>query len=403
MMIKHMQRIYRRWLSRYRLANMLKAWFLHTYLRYWTLSSSANIPYEMLESAAQLATHNEHDSAEIWQINNVIVLGNSRLILKDQQAVYDASYPDRLIKNVYADYLFQEEIHLLAIFEPRSGRYILPYLKAQTRLNGVWLSVMSASADNWMHWLSESIPRLAIAMVAAKDLNFGLLLDQQLPKNMRDVLDIFAANTDRFEVPTHHSIEVSQLLVPSGHAGMSAFWPRNPSNAGNGIFYFDQLGLKLARDMILKHFECQPRKVKKLFILRKSFFRQIANQDRVKLLLSSHGFESISPGEMTVEEQVRVFSVAAVVVAQSGAALANIMFMPKDSMVICLSARNEHVNYDYFRDYAKIFGVALEYVLGEIDEPAKYDVAHMGRKMHPMNAGFVCPENELIAELEKVR
>lgn len=397
-----MQQIYRRWLSRYRWANVLKAYFLQTYLRYWSLKSAANIPYVMLESVAQLAANNEPAATKIMRVDDATVIGCSRFILKDKQAAYDASYPDRQIKEVYADYLFQEESHLLTIFEPKKGRCLFPYMVTSAKLDGAWLSVMSASSDNWMHWLSESVPRFVTALDSMKDLKFGLLVDQQMSDNMRNVLDIFAKELPRFVVPTHLAVEVPQLLVPSGHTGMSAFWAR-PPGAGNGIFYFDVSGLRQARDTILEHFGCQPRKARKLFILRKSFFRHITNQGRVEMLLRSHGFETISPGEMSVEEQVKAFSEAAVVVAQAGAALANIMFMPEESTVICLSVRNEHVNYDYFRDYAKTFNITLTYVLGKLDNSRRYDEAHIGKTTHPMNAEFSCPEIELVEQLKKIR
>jgi len=76
--------------------------------------------------------------------------------------------------------------------------------------------------------------------------------------------------------------------------------------------------------------------------------------------------------------------------------------MPEGSTVICLSVRNEHVNYDYFRDYAKTFNVNLTYLLGELDDPSKYDEAHIGMSTHPMNAEFSCPEMELVEQIEKV-
>jgi len=119
--------------------------------------------------------------------------------------------------------------------------------------------------------------------------------------------------------------------------------------------------------------------------------------------MQQRGFELASPGEMNVEDQVRLFSKAKIVISQGGAALANIMFMPEGSTVICLAVQNDYTNFDYFRDYAKIFGVSVEYVLGEIDAPSKYDSKRIGEVEHPMNSEFHCPENdllEMVASLE---
>lgn len=403
-MIKPMQSIYRRWLSRYRWANVLRAWFLRIYFRYWTIKHIAKIPYTLVDNINQLVVMSgENISSDVLIINKATVIGYSRFILKGDMAAYDASHPGLSLNDVYAKYLFQEETHELMTFNPQINQCIFPELNPHARLGGQWLTLMNASSDNWMHWLSESIPRLAATLYCTKYGNFGLLLDRNLPKQMRQVLEILAAHIPHIEVPVHQAVEVDQLIVPAHVAGTCAFWPRNSSAPAIGIFHFDATGLGLARDVILDHFDCTPDKSRKFFILRRSFFRHIANQKRIEQILLSRGFEPISPGEMSVEEQVKAFSEAAVVVAQAGAALANIMFMPEKSTVICLSARNEHVNYDYFRDYAKIFGVSLEYVLGEIDDPSKYDETHIGKMTHPMNAEFSCPEDELLERLNELQ
>lgn len=422
-MIKFMQRIYRRWFIQYRWANVLRGWFLRSYRRYLSfvhyLRFEFSPSYSLLDSVSQMAdaANDEYANSRTLLLDDVTLVGHTQFIMKNNMVAYDASHPDWPLREIYTSFCFQEENFGLMRFEPHRGhcRFRIDLKKTQTRLNGAWLSVMSASSENWMHWLSESVPRLAGVLDTMKNSKFKLLVDQQLAKNMRDVLDIFAAGIPRFEVAPNQALKVSQLIVTARPTGISAFWLRTPqpdvssSRPGqaaihfraNGTFHFDVSGLRQVREVMLKHFDCQPRKARKLFILRRSYFRHIANQERIEMMLLAHGFESISPGELSVEEQVRAFSEATVVVAQAGAALANIMFMPEGGKVICLSVRNpEYVNYDYFRDYAKIFGVSLEYVLGEIDDPSKYNAAHIGRVTHPTNAEFTCPENELLEMLD---
>ncbi len=416
--MKFIRYFYRRWLIQYRWANNFSGWFNRIHHRYLRMMFAQR--YSMLDSVSQLTeeTNDGHVASQVLLLDNVTVIGYSRVVLKEKNAAYDATHPDWPLKDIYTSYRFQEENLGLMHFVPRTGQcYFSINLKTQERLEGTWLSIMSSSSENWMHWISESIPRLARAQAAIPDMDFGLLVDQQLTKNMRDVLDIFATDNPRFEVAPHRAINVARLVVPVSGAGTSAFWSRHshsdvnghrsnriPSEFGTkGIFYFDKIGLNLVRKTILEHFDVQPHKSRKLFILRRSFFRHITNQERIELVLLAHGFESISPGEMSVEQQVRVFSEASIVVAQAGAALANIMFMPEGSKVICLSAKSyKYVPYDYFRDYANIFGVSLEYILGDIDDPSKYNAAHIGRVTHPMNAAFSCPEDELLEILDRL-
>ena len=407
----------------YRWANIFGGWFNWFYHRYLSLVRYFRFRlatrYPMLDSVSQLseATSDNHYSSKILLLENVTVVGYSRLLLKANKVAYDASHPEGSLKDIFTSYRLQEENFGLIHLNPHTMQCIfLVGLQTRVRLDGAWLSILNSSSENWMHWMSESIPRLAGMLTELRNRNCGLLVDQNLEKNMRDVLDIFARDIPRLEVAAHHAVKVSKLIVPATPTGMSAFWPRAPHpdeipirhdqatthSCKNGLFNFDVSGLMHVREVMLRHFNCQPRKVKKLLILRRSYFRHITNQERIKMMLLPRGFVPVSPGEMSVEEQVMVFSEASIVVAQAGAALANIMFMPEGSKVICLSVKNpEYVNYDYFRDYAKIFSVSLEYVLGEIDDPSKYNAAHIGRATHPTNAEFSCPEEELLAMLDQ--
>lgn len=420
-MIKLMQQIYRRWLTQYRWANTLRELVLLVYFRFLRfVRFFTKKSYLLLDCVSRLssATSNDYARSKIFLLDNVTVVGHTRFILKMNTAVYDASHPDWSIKDIFTSYYFQEEIGKLIRFEPHRGRCHFFDLKAPTRLSGTWMSVMSASSENWMHWMSESMPRLAIALDTMKNSTFGLLVDQKLPKNMRDVLDIFAADIPHFDVAQHDAVEVPQLIVPVSSVAISAFWPRKSLSDESvlrpdqttihfrttGVFHFDVRGLSLVRKVMQIYFDCQPRRARKIFILRRSYFRHIANQERIQMLLRARGFEIITPGEMSVGEQVRIFSEASIVVAQAGASLANIMFMPEGGKVICLAVKNtEYVNYAYFQEYAKIFSVSLEYVLGEVDDPSKYNAAHIGLITHPTNAEFSCPENELLEMLDRLQ
>lgn len=373
--------------------------------------------HDLLNSVSELATTSkEYASSRIWLLENVRVVGHSRFILKKKKAVYDYAHPDYHFEDIYTSYCFLEESQELILYHPQRRHCYFKNLTLHARLDGAWLSVMSGASENWMHWMAESIPRLAGVLAVMKDRNFGLLVDQKLPKNMREVLDIFAADIPRVEVRHRHVVEVSQLIVPTLPAGMCLAWPR-PSHFDassyishqtanfrrNGIYHFDASGLRLSRKVILEYFDIQPHKARKLFILRKSYFRHMTNQERIEKLLFERGFESVSPGELSVEAQVKLFSEAAVVIAQGGAALANIMFMPEGSEVICIAVKNEYVNYSYFLDYAKIFGVSVNYVIGKVDDPSKYNTAHVGLISHPMNAEFSCSESELIGMLDRMQ
>lgn len=419
--MKLLREIYRRRLRHYRWANFLAGQFNWIYHHYLTIEQHLRkmfLPsHALLDSVSHLAVFSNEDagSAKTLLLDDVTMIGRSRFILKNGQAGYDSSHPDFNLKDIYNAYCLQEECTGLMLYEPQRARCHFPRLTIQAQLNGLWLSLMSGSTTNWMHWLSESIPRLVRILAELDNRNFGLLVDQDMPKNMHEVLDILAPDIKRFEVQSRHAVHVSKLIVAPYPSGMCAVWmrPSNFSNSpnpdlnkrfpSNGIHHFDSDGLQLSRQIILKHFDVKPCKSKKLFIVRKSSWRLMTNEERIRKVLVDRGFELVSPGEMDVEQQVRLFSQANIVVAQAGAALANIMFMPADSKVICIAVQNDHTNFDYFRDYAKPFGVSLEFVIGKVDDPGKYNANHTGDVTHPMNAELSCPEEDLLAMIDRLQ
>jgi hypothetical protein len=419
--MKFLRDIYRRRLRHYRWANLIAGqfnWVYHHYLFIERHLRKIFLPsHSLLDNVSHLAdiSNDEADSAKILLLNNVTMIGHSRFILKNGQAGYDSSHPDFSLKDIYSAYCLQEECTGLMLYEPERARCHFPRLTIQAQLDGLWLSLMSGSTTNWMHWMSESIPRLVRTLAELKNRSFGLLVDQGMARNMHEVLDILAPDIIRFEVRPHHAVLVSKLIATAYPSGMCAVWMRpsyfaslsnpdlNTRFLPNGIHHFDFDGLLQSRKIIFQHFDVQPHKSKKLFIVRKSSWRHMINEEHIRMLLIDRGFELVSPGEMNVEQQVRLFSQANLVVAQAGAALANIMFMPADSKVICIAVQNDYTNFDYFRDYAKPFGVSIEFVVGTVDAPERYNANHTGDVTHPMNAELSCPEGELLAMIDRLQ
>ena len=62
--------------------------------------------------------------------------------------------------------------------------------------------------------------------------------------------------------------------------------------------------------------------------------RRLANEDEIVTLLAKHGFEEVFAEEMTFEEQVKIFSQAAVIAGPHGAGLANAVFASRETCVV---------------------------------------------------------------------
>ena len=75
----------------------------------------------------------------------------------------------------------------------------------------------------------------------------------------------------------------------------------------------------------------------RLYISRsEGLARRVCNEREVVSALNERGFRVVDPGKLSVAEQIALFSEAACVVAPTGAALSNMVFMPPGGLVVSL-------------------------------------------------------------------
>jgi capsular polysaccharide biosynthesis protein len=92
----------------------------------------------------------------------------------------------------------------------------------------------------------------------------------------------------------------------------------------------------------------------------------VTNEDEITAWLVQHGFEVIYPEELSVAQQIALYSRATHVIAPGGAALTNMIFMPPGGWVLMLNnrhlpARAQHL---YFTPMAKACGHHFRIVSG---------------------------------------
>lgn len=339
----------------------------------------------------------------ITVVDECVLTGGSRFISRNGMVSLDIARSPVDLAQLYKDYYFQEEVLGIASYDPKLLTIRLNIAPSQMQLLGHWVSILHSTSDNWMHFLAEGASKLHLATENVKDLPFGILFDENLPPSAWEVIQLLSGGRPMIGIPHGFSVKVSHLVVPVENVPTcSAVWPRNNGFCGIGFFDFDSDALISLRFKIFRHFSIIPKCTRSIYIDRKSTFRHIVNQSEVEKVLLGQGFESISPGKMSLKEQVKVFSEASVVVAQAGAALANMMFMPSGSKVICLVGDSEWLNYGYFQQYAEIFGLDFIYVQGCVHDPDSYDDSKVGTINHPYNSEFELPVGELLKVLERV-
>ena len=97
-----------------------------------------------------------------------------------------------------------------------------------------------------------------------------------------------------------------------------------------------------------------------MLVLRRNVqFRRLINRDMLEEELRGLGFWGFDPGRATWVEQVRAFSNASLIVAEAGAALANIVFCRKGATVIVLVSGHPHSNFFFLAQLAGLVGAKL--------------------------------------------
>jgi capsular polysaccharide biosynthesis protein len=142
------------------------------------------------------------------------------------------------------------------------------------------------------------------------------------------------------QIPLGGALRCAELIV----ASPSTFFPTHmtpdhevpPENQGG----FSIEGFRFMQRQIEQRLPPPAVHDRKLYLSRKSrTWRRIVNEDEICATLAAHGFEILLPEEMTVEEQVRMYQGAKMVVAPNGSAVLNAVFAPKDLKLILLSQR----------------------------------------------------------------
>lgn len=97
--------------------------------------------------------------------------------------------------------------------------------------------------------------------------------------------------------------------------------------------------------------------------------RRLVNEPEIMALVARHGFEPVSPENLSITEQAALFSNAEAVFGVKGSAMTNILFASQNCSLMVMSPPR-YID-QFFYDIASIRGVAYSEVFGEALTVAK--------------------------------
>jgi len=303
----------------------------------------------------------QHGLADIraWSIERATVVGMSDLVVHEDCTLHHQLYD-------FEHDATSEELHSRALIDPLMRRITWYQNTHPADSIPAGISLLGSCTNNYAHWLTETLPKLATVDTVEDFRKFPVLIDAGLPANIRASINSVAGfDREVIEVNPDHPILVEQLIFVD-QSGYVPFGPRDKSGTAvrHGVFASAPFRTMLGR--IRENLDDTDESTsKRIFLRRNSSHRMVMNERQVESALVERGYTVVEPEKLDFAQQVRLFSSAQSIVGATGAACANLVFAPPDSNIVILIAKHRQMPYYYWQSMAQAVGNTVSYALGE--------------------------------------
>lgn len=311
----------------------------------------------------------------LTRMTNVRVLGNCNFIIRDGKAIHPDIYTperDRSPIEMYGRARMDEQFKRIKISVGLTHGH-LP----------VAVNLCDQTPYNYAHWLTEVLPKLALIEDIPELCDAPILVDHGLAENLLESIEALTGPGRKIiMVDRYDNICVDTLynISPTSYCPHE-FRDFFKTNQRGFQFFFSDVALNKLRDSLRRRYSkyanCRPRSI---YLKRTTLWayndRNIINIDDIENIIDDFSIETINVSGMSIAHQARIFMNAKLIVAPTGAALANMIFAPPGCRIIVMAASYHGATYDYFNQIAHILGHQLQFVIGPQAEDNRY---HMNR------------------------
>jgi capsular polysaccharide biosynthesis protein len=322
--------------------------------------------------------------------------GSDFILPHDEQAAY---HPPEFVPK--RDMPMAEKFGVIRISRNRVFQY---HMEPPVRM-GAAVSLLGQCSGNYAHFVTEVLPRLTVVDKFSEYRKLPLLVDGWMPHESHfSLIRMFGKyKREIIRVGMTQCADVHRLITisPTAYASPeSRSWVERQelSPLGSTDYRFNISALNNLRELALRR--SPGRYGRRLFLWRKppsyGNARNVLELGKLARAARRAGFDVIDPANMKIEEQIKAFRGARIVVGPSGAALANLVFTPPGCEVVCLAASFEGAEYYYFSNLMQALGHSIRFVVGPQEETAS------GSPMHRSYSIDLGQFNECIASLLNV-
>jgi hypothetical protein len=261
---------------------------------------------------------------------------------------------------------------------------------------GRWLSLLHNGSENWLHWITEVLPRLFADYNSLKELD-GILVDTDLPQSMYSSLNIVGVRCRIEKIPRYTLVKCEYLVVPKVPC-FCLMWEKDYKKILGGEWKFDEGAIKKMQKSFNSGITCE-RKYKAIYIRRKSTFRKIINENALHKTLVSKGFEVITPSSKNINDIIYKMKCSKVFILQAGAAFGNTLFAPLQSTFFIICSQSKRIHLNYLKKIGTLLNQKLVFIKSPWDKKSKYNPKKIYSVRHPVNANLKVNIEKLVKRL----
>lgn len=225
------------------------------------------------------------------------------------------------------------------------------YRGVENEVSRPLVSMVGRFSTEYFHWFSDYLPRLI--GVEEYERRTGrkpeLLIPDETPQWLQQSLRWVGPSAARWRTWEGGRKHVDTLVTPS-------LRKTGYDDTCEGWGFVSPTALRWVRERMMDGAKAEHASTERIYISRADAdLRQVTNESAVMSYLSEKGFERYLLSEMTIEEQVKLFASAELVVAPHGAGLINMIY-GDDISVVELFGDNVHPCY-----YAIAAGFDFDY------------------------------------------
>lgn len=321
---------------------------------------------------------------DLWNFENASVIGRNDFVIKG----------DKVFWNKIGNYNFAKNIPLdMNLVRYTAEKVTLKDVKANKHFD-VAFSLLGVHATIWSHSLSEYFTKISV-LSKILELEAGVVKvlvpkykDKQLKQVMYDTLEKF----ERIEI------------IPIGdgervNADRLYYLPRPTTFTDHETYVAigDDVQPKIISDIIKRDLVASSVKdakddtyPKKLFLVRRATHRVLTNNEEVEKLFASQGYHLLEPSVLSLEEKIKYFYNAEVIVGPFSSAFSNLVFSKPGTKVLMFS-NFQRIFENWLSMHYQHFNLDMWYVTG-------YDVS----KNNSAHTNFFIPLNKIKNACQKV-